>query len=94
MEDVNVFRSIGLPELQIKPLESKMAQYAVSMADAQAVIEMAIGGKAATVFYENERTFDVMLRFEQQFRNDEQKIGDILIPTMDGKQVPQGNCGH
>lgn len=49
---------------------------------------MAIGGKAATVFYENERTFDVMLRFEQQFRNDEQKIGDILIPTMDGKQVP------
>lgn len=58
------------------------------MADAQAVIEMAIGGKAATVFYENERTFDVMLRFEQQFRNDEQKIGDILIPTMDGKQVP------
>ena len=88
VEDVNVFRSIGLPELQIKPLESKMAQYAVSMADAQAVIEMAIGGKAATTFYENERTFDVMLRFEQQFRNDEQKIGNILIPTMDGKQVP------
>jgi cobalt-zinc-cadmium resistance protein CzcA len=58
------------------------------MADAQAVIEMAIGGKAATTFYENERTFDVMLRFEQQFRNNEQKIGDILIPTMDGKQVP------
>jgi heavy metal efflux pump, czcA family len=88
VEDVNVFRSIGLPELQITPLESKMAQYAVSMADAQAVIEMAIGGKAATTFYENERTFDVMLRFEQQFRNDEQKIGNILIPTMDGKQVP------
>jgi cobalt-zinc-cadmium resistance protein CzcA len=88
VEDVNVFRSIGLPELQIKPQESKMAQYAVSMADAQAVIEMAIGGKAATTFYENERTFDVMLRFEQQFRDDEQKIGDILIPTMDGKQVP------
>ena len=88
IEDVNVFRSIGLPELQIRPQEIKMAQYAVSMADAQAVIEMAIGGKAATTFYENERTFDVMLRFEKQFRKDEQKIGDILIPTMDGKQVP------
>jgi len=88
IEDVNVFRSIGLPELQIRPQEIRMAQYAVSMADAQAVIEMAIGGKAATTFYENERTFDVMLRFEQQFRSDEQKIGDMLIPTMDGKQVP------
>lgn len=88
VEDVNVFRSIGLPELQIKPQESKMAQYAVSMADVQAVIEMAIGGKAATTFYENERTFDVMLRFDKAFRNNEQKIGNILIPTMDGKQVP------
>jgi len=88
IEDVNVFRSIGLPELHIKPQEAKMAQYAVSIADAQAVIEMAIGGKAATTFYENERTFDVMLRFEQQFRSDERKIGDMLIPTMNGKQVP------
>jgi cobalt-zinc-cadmium resistance protein CzcA len=88
VEDVNVFRSIGLPELQIKPIERKMVQYAVSMEDVQTVIQMAIGGKAATTFYENERTFDVMLRFEQQFRNDEQKIGNILIPTMDGKHVP------
>ncbi|MDR0332197.1 MAG: CusA/CzcA family heavy metal efflux RND transporter [Dysgonamonadaceae bacterium] len=88
IEDVLVYRSVGLPELQIKPQEWKMAQHAVSMADAQAVIEMAIGGKAVTTFYENERTFDVMLRFEQQFRNNEQTIGNILIPTMDDKQVP------
>lgn len=65
-----------------------MAQYAVSMVDVQAVIEMAIGGKAATTFYENERTFDVLLRFEKQFCDDERKVGDVLIPTMDGKQVP------
>jgi cobalt-zinc-cadmium resistance protein CzcA len=88
IEDIIVYRSVGLPELQIKPQEWKMAQHAVSMADAQAVIEMAIGGKAVTTFYENERTFDVMLRFEQQFRNSEQTIGNILIPTMDEKQVP------
>ena len=88
VEDVNVFRSIGLPELQIQLQETKMANYAISMADAQAVIEMAIGGKAATSFYENERTFDITVRFQKEFRSDEQKIGEILIPTMDGKQVP------
>lgn len=88
VEDVNVFRSIGLPELQIKLDESRMARYAISMADAQAVVEMAIGGKAATSFYENERTFDVMVRFQKDFRDNEDKIGNILIPTMDGKQVP------
>ena len=86
--DVNVFRSIGLPELQIKLQEKLMANYAVSMEDAQAVIEMAIGGKAATSFYENERTFDIVLRYQEEFRNDEEKIGEILIPTMDEKHVP------
>ena len=88
VEEVNIFRSIGLPELQIKLEESRMALYGVSMADAQAVIEMAIGGKAATKFYEGERTFDVMLRFQKEFRDNEDKIGNILIPTMDRKYVP------
>lgn len=88
VEDVNVFRSIGLPELQIKLEESRMARYAVSMADAQAVVEMAIGGKAATKFYEGERTFDVQLRFQKEYRDNEDTIGNILIPTMDGKYVP------
>lgn len=88
VEDINVFRSIGLPELQIKLEEDRMARYAVSMADAQAVVEMAIGGKAATTFYEGERTFDVQLRFDKEYRDNEDKIGNILIPTMDGKNVP------
>jgi len=88
VEDVNVFRSIGLPELQIKLEESRMAQYAVSMADAQAVIEMAIGGKAVSKFYEGERTFEIKVRFQKEFRDNEDKIGNILIPTMDDKYVP------
>ncbi len=88
VEDINVYRSVGLPELQIKLEEAQMARYAVSMADAQAVVEMAIGGKAATKFYEEERTFDVRLRFQEEFRDDEVKIGNILIPTQDGKHVP------
>ena len=88
VEDVNVFKSIGLPELQIKFEESKMAKYGVSMADAQAVIEMAIGGKAATQFYEGERIFDVQIRFDEEYRKDEKTIAEILVPTMDGKQIP------
>lgn len=88
IEDINVFRSIGLPELQIKLEESRMARYGVSMADAQAVIEMAIGGKAATQFYEGERIFDVQLRFQKEYRDNEDQISNILIPTMDKKYVP------
>ena len=87
IEDVNLYRCVGLPELQVKFDELRMARYGVSMEDAQAVIEMAIGGKAANTFYEDERTFDIMIRFHEDYRNSKDKIGNILIPTMDEKQV-------
>src|SRR5690606_15582641 len=51
-------------------------------------VAMAIGGQAATQFYEDERIFDVRLRFQETYRDDDVKIGNILIPTMDGKSVP------
>jgi cobalt-zinc-cadmium resistance protein CzcA len=86
--DLNVYRNIGLPELRIKLNESKMGKYGVSMEDAQSVVEMAIGGRAATTFYENERMFDVRIRFQKEYRDNQQKIGEILIPTMTGKKIP------
>lgn len=86
--DLNIFKNIGLPELRIALSDSKMAKYAVTTADAQAVIAMTIGGQAATTFYENERMFDVVLRFDKDYRDSAEKIGDILIPSLDGKQVP------
>ncbi|MDR7130815.1 cobalt-zinc-cadmium resistance protein CzcA [Algoriphagus sp. 4150] len=86
--DLNVYRNIGLPELRIKLNETRMGKYGVAMADAQAVIEMAIGGSAATTFYENERMFDVRIRFQKEYRDDQNKISEILIPTMNGKKIP------
>lgn len=86
--DLNVYRNIGLPELRIQLHDHKLARYGVDIADAQAVVEMAIGGRAATTFYEDERMFDVRIRFAQAYRDDEKKIGDILIPTQSKLKVP------
>lgn len=88
IEDLNVYRNIGLPELRIQLHDHKMARYGVDMSNAQAVVEMAIGGSAATTFYEEDRMFDVRIRFAKEYRDDEEKIGDILIPTGFGKKIP------
>ena len=87
IEDVSIFNSIGLPELKIDLQERKLAQYGVSVADAQATIEMAIGGKAATQFYEDERVFDLVIRYAPHYRSDKDQISNLLIPTLDGNQV-------
>ncbi|MDN3595542.1 efflux RND transporter permease subunit [Zunongwangia endophytica] len=89
--DVLVYKNIGLPELRISLQENKMAQYAVSTEDAQAVIEMAIGGKTASYFYEDERKFDLQIRFDEPYRDSEEEIGNILIPTLNDKKVPLKN---
>ncbi|GAA3782739.1 CusA/CzcA family heavy metal efflux RND transporter [Flavobacterium ginsengiterrae] len=88
IEDINVYKNIGLPELRIQLDDEKMARYAVTTADAQAVIRMTIGGQAATKFYDDEKIFDITLRFEKEYRDSKEKIEGILIPTMNGKKVP------
>ncbi|RQP11370.1 MAG: efflux RND transporter permease subunit, partial [Chryseobacterium sp.] len=85
--DVNVFKNIGLPELNIQLHDSKMAKYGVNTADVQAVIAMTIGGQAATTFYEDERQFDIVLRFDKEYRDTPEKIGNIQIPTINGQNV-------
>ncbi len=88
IEDLNIFRNIGLPELTIKLSERRMARYGISMADAQAVVEMAVGGKAASQYYENERIFDIRVRFQEEYRRSEDEIGNILIPSSSGARIP------
>src|SRR5690625_7055631 len=65
-----------------------MARYGVDMENAQTVVEMAIGGRKATNFYEEDRMFDVRIRFEKEYRDDDEKIGNILIPTASGVKIP------
>jgi cobalt-zinc-cadmium resistance protein CzcA len=88
IEDLGILRNMGQPELRINLDQSKMALYGVTTEDANAVIEMAIGGKAATQIYEGERKFDLRIRYPEDFRNDEAAIGALRIPTLSGAKVP------
>jgi len=86
--DVVVFESLGLPELRIKLDEVRMSRYGVSMQDAQAVIESAIGGRTATHFYEGEWYFDVRVRLDSSYRNTPEAIGQVRVPALSGHTVP------
>jgi len=74
IEDLGILRNLGQPEFRIELDQNKMALYGVNIADAQSVIEMAIGGKAATTLYEGERRFDVRIRYQKEYRDDQKKI--------------------
>ena len=88
VEDLGIFRNLGQPELRITLNPDKMAQYGVDAADANAVIEMAIGGKAVSQVYEGERKFDLRLRYDLPYRSSIDQIGDLLVPTLNGGKIP------
>lgn len=88
MEDVGVLKNLGQPELSIKLDREKLAAYGISAAEANAVIELAIGGKAASQIYEGEKKFDIRVRYQYPFRKSETEIGDLMIPAASGAKIP------
>lgn len=88
VKDLGILRAIGQPEIRIVLHDHKMAQYGVSVADAQAVIEMAIGGKTANIMYDGERKFDIRVRFPEEYRKSEDDILHLKVPTLMGNQIP------
>ncbi len=87
VEDLGILRNLGQPEFRIELDQSKMALYGVSTADANSVIEMAIGGKAATTLYQGERKFDIRIRYQKDFRDTEEKIENLMVPTLSGSKI-------
>jgi cobalt-zinc-cadmium resistance protein CzcA len=88
MEDVGILKNLGQPELSIKLDREKMAAYGISAAEANTVIEMAVGGKAVSKLYEGEKKFDIRIRYEFQFRKSETEISELMIPTASGSKIP------
>lgn len=86
--DLGVIQNIGQPELDINLDQNKMALYGVETADANAVVETAIGGKAASTLYEGIKKFDIRLRFPEEYRSSIEDIGNIMVPTNTGLKVP------
>lgn len=86
--DIVVERVAGQPYLTIDIDRSKLARHGLNVSDALNVVEIAVGGKAATQLYEENRAFEVTLRYPQEYRSSVDEIGNTLVPCPDGYNVP------
>ena len=86
--DLVVERIAGQPYLTIDIDRNKIARHGLNVSDVQKVIEIAVGGKAATQLYEENRSFDVTLRYPVEYRNSVETISNTLVATNHGYNVP------
>ena len=75
-------------QLHITLDRDSLALFGLNVADVQDVIELAIGGRAASTMYEGDRRFDITVRYVASARKDVNTIGDILVATADGSRIP------
>ncbi len=86
--DLTVVRELGQPSLLIDVDREKIARYGINVADVEAVISAAVGGQAATQVSQGEKLFDLVVRMQPQFRSSAHDIGNLLVGTPDGQQIP------
>jgi cobalt-zinc-cadmium resistance protein CzcA len=86
IREVTLVQELGQPSLKIN--RARIARYGLNVADINSLIQTAIGGDVATQVVQEEKQFDLVVRLDQQYRDNPEEIGNILVATSGGQQIP------
>jgi cobalt-zinc-cadmium resistance protein CzcA len=81
----------GLPQLRIVLDRDKIARYGINVSDANILIETALAGTQVGKIYEGEKQFDLVVKLNQQSRDDIESIKNLLVPTANNSMVRLGD---
>jgi cobalt-zinc-cadmium resistance protein CzcA len=86
--NVQVEQFSGQNHIQIILDRDRIARYGMNIRDIQDTIEATVGGITLGQIYEEQKRFDIFLRFEPEYRKDIEQIKSLFIRLPDGGQVP------
>ncbi len=78
----------GLPQVVVKYNRPLIAQYHLSVAAVNRVINTAFAGQSTGLFFEGEKRFDMVVRLNASDRKNINDIQNLLVPTPAGNQIP------
>jgi Cu(I)/Ag(I) efflux system membrane protein CusA/SilA len=76
--------------LDINIRRDAVARYGLMVGDVGMLIESAIGGESISNTVEGRERYPINLRYARELRDDPEKLRRVLVPVMDGAQVPLG----
>ncbi|MCA1747686.1 MAG: efflux RND transporter permease subunit, partial [Bacteroidales bacterium] len=86
--DLNVEQLVEIPQIQIRPRAEMLAKYGIPASALTRFVETAIAGEKVSEVYESDLNFDLVVRYDAQYRNSIEAIRGMLIDTGDGHKVP------
>ena len=81
-------RAVGAPYLEIKLNRENMARYGMTVSEVQEILQVAMGGMALSTSVEGRERFPMRVRYARELRDNPEDIKRILIPAMNGSQIP------
>jgi HME family heavy-metal exporter len=86
--DLQVEQQANIPQLRVEIDGHALAQYGLQRADVYELLETALGGKIVSEVLQGERTFDLLVRLEDRFREDRQALERLAVPLPQGGAIP------
>ena len=87
MHDVKLLRDFGQPNLDLTIDRKMAARFGINVADIQDAVQTAVGGNAVSQVLINEQRYNVVVRYQGQYRNTQQEIGNIRLLSPSGERV-------
>jgi CzcA family heavy metal efflux pump len=86
--DISVEQQIEIPQIQIKVRREMLARYGITIGEFTEFIDVAFAGERVGDIYEDDKRFDLMLRFDNNNRGSIENIRNTLIDAHDGRKIP------
>ena len=80
--------------LNIEVDRGAAARYGIGVGDIQQVIETAVGETTLTTTIEGRQRFPVRVRYAPEYRADPQALGQVLVASSNGAQIPLGQVAR
>ncbi|MCB0642303.1 MAG: efflux RND transporter permease subunit, partial [Phaeodactylibacter sp.] len=86
--DLNVEQQIEVPQIRILPNRTMLAKYGIRLGDFMDFIDVAFAGERVGQVFEGQRSFDLVVRYNEQNRATAEAIKNSLLDAYDGKKIP------
>ena len=87
-------RAVGAPYLEIKLNREAMARFGMTVSDVQEILQVAVGGMTLTTSVEGRERFPLRVRYARELRDNPEDLKRILVPAMNGVQIPLGEIAE
>ncbi len=88
VNDINVEKITGLAQVQVDYNRDRLAQYGLSVGDANRVLRTAFAGSQAGVVYDGEKRFGLMVRLDKDYRQSLDDVKNLSVALPNGGQIP------